>query len=240
MKKTRAWGVIALTLLLASGIALYRAGSGIDSLVRSGVEKFGPRVLGVPVTLRGIHLWPWSGSGRIDGLEIGNPPGFVEPYLARVEEIGLTVDLRTLTSPVVHIRRLRVRQADVHWEGGMRENNLTRIEAMTEQGADEQKKTAAPRRFVIDELRLEGTRATVRYAGMGAVTLPLPDIVLTDVGAQSGGATGAEIAQAIFTRIQAGIVQGIKLSPQLLGGAAKALGGGIKEIGKGIRSLFGK
>ena len=73
MKALKAVTMIVLVLgVIAVGALSLWLGRGI----KVAVERFGPGIVGAPVTVGSVILTPWSGRGSIQNLVIGNPPGY--------------------------------------------------------------------------------------------------------------------------------------------------------------------
>ena len=62
------------------------------------------------------------------------------------------------------------------------------------------------RRMIIRKIIVDGTTAKVRIAALGQEqSVSLPKIVMTDVGAKSGGATAAEVARQLSDTMLANV-----------------------------------
>ncbi len=80
------------------------------------------------------------------------------------------------------------------------------------------------------------------------MTLPLPDIHLTDLGKNDAGITPAELIKEVLSQVTEGTFKAVGSSVTDLGkGAAnaakdagKAVGEGVSKLGKSLGGLFGK
>jgi uncharacterized protein involved in outer membrane biogenesis len=236
MKKFAIVGVVVLAVLAG---AAYWAFHSLDLIVRVAIEHYAPEVLGVPVKVRGIDISATDGRGALRGLDIGNPGGFQAPFAARVGEIRVALDPATATAPVVHIRSLTVAAPAITYERGERGTNLEAIQKnirhyIDQSGGPSQSRPAEAKRgrrkFVIDDLAIEGGRVTMTNAALHGqgIDFNLPDIHLRNVGEREGGLTASEVGNVVASELQARIAQRVLSNLELLrkggvGGAIDAL-----------------
>jgi hypothetical protein len=91
----------AFQAVFVTGLVLFVIAAGAVSLslgriVKTAVEAAGPRLLGAPVTLDRVTISPWSGSGTLRGLVVGNPEGFKTASAIRVGSVEVSVKLTSL------------------------------------------------------------------------------------------------------------------------------------------------
>jgi len=239
-------GRIALVLfvvLLAAGYAAYRS---IDLLVVYAFEHYGPQILGVPVKVHGAHISVFDGTGRVEGVDIGNAAGYAAAQAARVGEIRVALEPLTLRGPVVRVRELAVANASITYERGDGPANLDVIRRHIRAYVDGQGASAgapqaggekAPRhRYVFDRISIRGVEVTVTHPALKGqgITFELPEVELTDVGKSRGGATAGEVADAVTGALEQRIAQRLLTRLDLLRqggvqGAIDALRGLIRK-----------
>ena len=76
-----------------------------------------------------------------------------------------------------------------------------------------------------------------------ALSAPLPDIHLTDIGKKSGGATAGEVAQQVLAAVGQAATRAATSLPdvgKLVGSAKEEAAGAAKGAGGGLKKLFGK
>jgi hypothetical protein len=222
---------LAVVVLAAIGAA-YWLYSSRDALLKSAIERYGPQLTGVPVTVKAVRLEPAAGSGAISGLAVGNPPGFKAPNALTLGEMRLTIDFSTLTKDVVHVKELVLEAPAVTYERGDGGDNLAVIQKhidaeVAKLAGPKQAGPGAARKFVIEDLYVRNARASYGEA----VTLPLPDLHLREVGKKTNGATAGEIAKSVWDAI----------ARSAAGLASRALEGvkdGAKAVTNSVRGLF--
>ena len=197
-------------LLLGAGIAaalcvggLATATFSLNALVQTAVERFAPPVLGVSVRLGGVSFMPFSGSGKLSGLEVANPPGFHSPNLLRVRKVRVDLEPGSLLTDVIVVRRVEILAPQVAYELGRGGSNLDRVlEHVRSQGGGSggDGGSARSKRVKIGEFVIKDAKVAfgaAPLAGLGAV-VTLAEIRLTGIGGKSGGATAQEAAAAVL------------------------------------------
>ena len=69
----------------------------LGSIIKTGVEQAGPKVMGVPMSLANARVSLFTGRVHLDRLVIGNPKGFSTDHAFKVESI--VVEWVPLTFP---------------------------------------------------------------------------------------------------------------------------------------------
>jgi uncharacterized protein involved in outer membrane biogenesis len=254
--------VLCLVVLLAVliGAAMFYGGA----MVKSAVETMGPKVLGVPVTLKGALFFPVRGKAVLTGLVIGNPEGFKSPSLFELHEVSVSLDLATLFSDTIVIRQVRIDAPAITYEGSMKGSNITKLmenikrgkKGGVKEGKAEKPEEAAKggeKKVIIKEFSMENAKvaADLKELGGRGITVVVPSVHLTDIGEKEGGTSPAAASAAILGAVLKGVTGSLASSEEVLekglkfveeGGAAELKAAG-KEAGKVIKSisgLFGK
>ena len=242
MKKGR----IAVVVLVLVAVALYAAYRSIDVLVVYAFEHYGPQILGVPVKVHGAHISVFDGTGRVEGIDIGNAPGYAAAQAARVGEIRVALEPLTLKGPVVRVHELAVTNAAITYERGDGPANLdvirrhirAYVEGQAAPGAKASTGGASsPRhRYILGRISIRGVQVTVTHPALQGqgITFELPEVELTDVGKRQGGATAGEVADAVTSALEQKIAQRLLTRLDLLRqggvqGAIDALRGLIRK-----------
>ena len=99
MKKVIIGVTVGVVLLLAIGLVVLFM--NLDSLVKKGVETVGPQLTKTEVRLEGVRLSPFSGSGQLKGVFIGNPQGYKTASAFKMGAVKLAVKPASLTSGTI-------------------------------------------------------------------------------------------------------------------------------------------
>ena len=212
-------GVVVL-LVVIGVLALFL---NLSSVVKKGIETMAPKILGVPVTLESFSLSPMSGKIEIDGFIVGNPAGYTDGYAFKLEKMMIEVVPSSLFSDKIHVKKVLIEGADFKFETKFTESNISVIKgnidkfskkkeegAGTETPAD--KKTAKPKKFIIDEFVMSnntvGLKANLLGQGVGS-DIPLPNIKMENIGKDENGVTIGKIVCKIFDEISAAIIEAV-------------------------------
>jgi hypothetical protein len=218
------WVKICIGILVVLVVALLVAGlvlsSQLGGIVKRGAEAALPPLTGTTVEIGSVSLRPLSGGGSVSGIRIGNPEGFKTDAAFRLDGASLGVDLGSLTSETIIVRKIDIEGGEVTFEYalGARKSNLTaiqeNIEAAVGPSGDTGADDASQTKVIIERFRLAGSsvRVSSTLAGGKAVTIPLPTIELTEIGRKSSGVTAAEAAQQIFAAIGAKVREAVAQS----------------------------
>ena len=91
----------------------------LGTLVQTAIVEIGSRLTKTTVTLEDVHIGLLHGLVQLDGLEIGNPPGFTATRAVRLDTVRVRLDLRSVLSDTVIIDEILVEESDVTFEGLM-------------------------------------------------------------------------------------------------------------------------
>lgn len=206
----------AVVLLLGLVVTLVLS---IDSIIERAVNDYGPRVTQTDVSLGSADIGIFSGSGELNGLIVGNPVnrGFKPKNLFSMDQIRVTLDTDSLTTDTIVIKEVNILSPSIAYErgeGGQSnfEALLRNIEESTgmdkqapaeEQPAAQEGRTAGRKKIIIDNLVITNAEVNADMTGMPGegITLPIPDIHLTGIGREDGGATPAETAEIVMSAV---------------------------------------
>jgi len=208
MKKLRKFFLRFLFVLLVLAIlGLVGVGLFLDSAVKKGVETVGPILTGVPITLDSVKLSLFSGSGKVQGLVMGNPKGYTAPSSIAIGEASLGISPGSLLSDKIVIKSIHIQAPEITFETDLRGNNLSKI-LSTLQDSNGTNKTAgtteskSQKKLEVDDFVLTGAKLHVLVTPLsGSATVPCPPIHLTDLGKSGDGITPAELAEVVLKSI---------------------------------------
>lgn len=239
-----------VVLVLAAPMVIM---SQASTLIHEAVEGYGPELVGAPVKLRRVTFSLIRGEAGLEGLVIGNPPGFKSDYSFSLGQLKIKLDPFSLFSQRIEISKLMIIQPDLIWEirkGGSNfqvlQKNLPTI--------DDTDDTGAGPLVMIDHVYLNGTRVAVEGLPVSRDTsLTLPDLHVENIGRDEGGVTfGNALEEIIGVIIPAATkmalsqqIQGLpgELVKDLKGGgeaAAEELKGKVEDsLKRGLGGLLG-
>ena len=239
---------IAALLAVASLVAV---GYFLGSIVRAGVNRYGPPLTKTRVELAGAEISPLTGSGTIRGLVIGNPPGWHSDRAVYLGQAHLSIEPFSLFGDHVIVNDILIDQPEFVYETKIISSNLKdllkNIEASTSDGSQgvEPAKTNSgpPRRFEVKRFRLQNARVTIGV-GAAAITVPMPTITINDLGTKEGGITANQLTAAVRERV---LRQVLLTAAEAIGKASKSAGSAAtdttidaaKRAAEDLKKLFG-
>lgn len=213
-----------LTLVVVIALVLIGGWFYMDRILYQAIVRVGPQVTGTSVELAEVQIRPLSGEFGLRGLNIGNPEGFVAPYVFALGGIDLAVDPATFNEPVLVINNLTIDQPRISYEATPQGDNLRTLQANIARntGADEsqvedQPEQEAGRKVIIENLVIRSGQISVSHYLMPdqVVDVALPELQMTDLGRRSGGATVAEVSSQILEYLSQQAYQAAISSDQL-------------------------
>ena len=217
----------------------------LNSMIKHGVETAAPAVTGTPVALKSVDLSPLSGVGHLEGLVVGNPPGFETPYAFKLGMIHVEADITSALSDTVVVREVTIDGPEITFEGTLGGSNISKIQENVEafmKSEESEQAQESPgmadkegKKIIINDFVLRNAKVHLSTPLLKGeeVAIPLPSIHLRDIGKESHGASVSDVAAKILSEINSGILVAIADS-------GKVLGGNLKKIGESLESLKGK
>lgn len=242
MRKLFLGVVIILVVLIV--VAVIVVGFFLGTIVKTGMETVGPKITQVSIKVDAVNLSLLTGSARVKGLVVGNPEGYKTPQAISVDSAAVGVNPFSVLSDKIVVRSVRVEAAEITFEGGLGGNNLSKImdnvNAIAKTG----------RKIEVDDFLITGAMVHVNLTGMSGkeMTLPLPDIHLTNLGQGNAGITATDLTRRVLGAITAATIKVVASATTDVGkgagnlgrDAGKAAGQDMNKITKGIGGLFKK
>jgi uncharacterized protein involved in outer membrane biogenesis len=247
-------GVVAALVVIGVVVFLF---SSLNSIVKSGVETVGPKLTGTTLTLEKVDLSPFSGSGQVTGLVIGNPEGYKTPFSIKVGDAKLALNVKSVFGNTIEVSEINIQGPEITFEGGLRGNNLSKILANIEAAAGgksaDTKKTepssGPEKRFRVKEVHLAGGKIHANLTDLGAktLTIPLPELRMQNIGTTGDGVTAGELTEQIIKTLLASVTKAViensgdisKAATDAAKGAKESIDKTVKDA-KGLKDLFKK
>jgi len=243
--------LIGIVLLIVVGLGVYLVMNS-GSLIKSAVETYGPRYLGVDVKLGSADISLTEGTGELRGLVIGNPEGFDGPHAFSLGRIKLGLDPMAQSESLINIRTIEVDSADLAMVAkGTRTNlqalmaNLSSDSAGPSESPSEAESGPEPK-IVIGNFDFTNARTSLNSDVIGETSVEIPDIHLTGVGEKSQGVTIREALKQLLAPIVQASTQALAREnlnvDELKANAQERLDEELKDrVGtdlKGVKDLF--
>jgi len=214
-------GLFLIVLIAVAG-GVYYVLTNLDSLVKQAIETHGSKATQTAVLVDNVNIDLASGAAGLKGLTIANPSGYDMPNAFSLGEIRTGIDLQSLQQEPYIIDEITVLAPQVFVE--IDENNRTNLNELKKNltagapGTAKEKQTepasegaAADPRLIIRRLTFADGTIEARVAALQGkeYKVKLPKLDMTNLGG-SKGATGAELANEILTRLTDRAIEVVK------------------------------
>ena len=228
LAKILMWTIVAVVALVV--VALLTLPLWLGPTVKCVANAVVPSYTGTPFKMEYFHFNPYTGTLRIKGVRLSNPEGFGSSAAFSVDSVSVDFSVGELFDKKLHIYNAQVDNTFISYFSHKGVNNMDWIKdhAMAKLGgggkdAKEEGEEAAEEaeqiRVVIDRLGISGTSIKLAETDLFPA-LPLPSIVLKDIGKESeGGASWEEVWEAI---------------KKALAKSGNALTSGLKDFSTGL------
>lgn len=197
-------GLLVAVLVVGVLVALAYLGP----LIKKGVETVGPMVTKVDVKLDSAQVSLLGGSGSLKGLTVGNPAGYKSPDAIKLGEASLTVVPSTVFGDKIHVKSIAIVAPEITLEGGLKDNNLTKILANVQEfsgpaSTNQTPSASSQKKLQVDSVVLSGAKVTASLDVLGnkPLTLTLPDIQLTNLGQGPDGITAGDLTARVLDQV---------------------------------------
>lgn len=248
MKKRIVRILLGLVLLLV--IVVVIAIVFIGTIVKTGVEKVGPRIAKVQMKLDSANISVFGGSGTLKGFVIGNPEGYKTPEAIKVGTVSVAIAPASILQAKKHVRSVKVEGPEITYETDLKGSNLGKILDNVSGSAEQDEKAptkdqqTSKTKLQVDEFIITGGKVHVAASMLGSATVPLPEIHLTKLGEGPEGITPAELSKRVLSAVLDATTKAVAANAGKIPDAGKALGTGasdqLKKAGSGVSDLFKK
>lgn len=224
---------LAFAAVLVAG-ALFLA----SYVVKRTVQSWGSRAVGAPVSIASFRpTFPDAGL-TLRGVEIRNPPGFLDEPAISIQRLVIDVDLGSLFGDVITVDEIAAERVEVHFSRADGRTNLDAIEHNITAELRTRGLVAKPR-VIITRLAASGGRATAS-ALVGRVTVPLEDIEYRDIGRKENGLPPPALTAEFFDLMEPSLGKALAHTDYggLFGKGAKGVGRGVKKAVRKLKGLF--
>lgn len=218
--------IAMLAVILVAAIALFFwLSNPLGSILKAAIEKLGPEMTQAAVRVSKVSISPTTGQGALSGLLVGNPKGFKTDYALRADNIEVEIDVASIAKDVVVIRKILIDSPHIIYEKGSGGTNFDAIQRNVEQSLGVSKDKSAGKepgkKLIIEVFSIRNAR--VSYGD--ALSLPLPDIELHNIGKDKGGASSASVVKSVIGAVNS------KLVGSIAKGVVEGVGSAVKSVG---------
>lgn len=234
-----------LIIIVVLALVVYFGGQFfLGSIVKAGVNEFGPKMTQTKVELASASVSPVTGSGMLGGFFVGNPPGWSSDKAFYLGSVHIDIVPSSLFGDHIVVNEIIIDQPEFVYEtklvssniGDLMKNieNATGGKSTPEPAAKDEK----PKKFEVKKFTLRNGRVTVGV-GAAAMTIPMPPIELSDIGTKEGGVTASQLTFVVMKAVTASVISSstqavMKNLPNMGSSAGEA----VKKTGEAIKGFF--
>ncbi len=196
-------------------IGIIIVGMSLNALVKTGVETLGPKVLGVPVTLKEVDVSLLSGGKdmrvSLNELIIENPAGYKTDYAFSLSNIRVLVDRNSVLTNTVVIDEIMLDRPVITFEGSLRGGNLGNIQDNLKRSTSSEPYYKFEKYVHIKKVIMRNAKINLSLFKEGILVknLTVPNFQLRDIGKASGGTRFPKAFAAIFDSIYEAVIKAV-------------------------------
>jgi hypothetical protein len=232
-------------LVVFAVIAIAAVSFFLGSIVKAGVNRFGPAYARAKVELADAQISLFTGSGTITGFLVGNPPGWQSDKAIYLGQAHLSMQPLSLLRDHIVINDILIDRPEFVYESRFPGSNLNDLLKNTQTSDGGSKNAAEPTkpksghsvRIEVKRFQLQNGKVTIG-AGANAVTVPLPTLTLVDLGTKEGGIPADQLASIVMKDV---LRQVLAAATGEVIKAGRSAGGAetVKKVEDSIKKLFG-
>ena len=243
--------VVALVVLLVITTPLW-----LGPLVKNVANSAVPKLTGCEFKLAELSVNPFSGRVFLRKCKLKNPEGYKKDTAFSVATVVVDVAVCSLMTDEIHVETIEIRGLRASYLSDSKGvNNFDRMLAYMEgkepgaepteeelaalkaKEAEEAKKSGVAEdsgpKVVIDHFEMTDSKISYGIVrGTPPISLPLPRVVLDDIGKKEGGATFADALSAIWNaclQVAGSAGEQVKKLGSAVGDAAGAAAGAVGD-----------
>ena len=225
-----------VVVLIAVVAVLYL---NLNKLIKAGVEKYGPAITKTEVRLSGSEVSLFTGRGVLKGIYIGNPAGFFSASAVEVGQLEVALDTGSITKQTVVIDKVVMTSPTITYEIAGSIDNLHVLKGNVEETTKKEesvKEDKPGKKVVVKDFYLNNGQVKVVLADLGgrSLTIPLPDLHLTNLGTDSGGITPGQLAGLVLNAIYDNVLSAADMAMEEIQALAEA---GIEAVQDGAEAV---
>jgi uncharacterized protein involved in outer membrane biogenesis len=243
-------GALGLGVILV--VAFVVVAFSLGAILKNRVEKIGPAATQVDVKLKSAEVWLFAWRVQLSGFTLGNPSGCRTPTSVELDKVSVRFAPGSMFSDKLVVDSIKIKAPVITLEGGLRDNNLKKIEKNLDDyigSSSTAPNSAAPssgsakpeKKLQVNELVITGAKLQVntKLTAGRTITLPIPDIHLTDLGAGPQGITSVEVGQRALHAVLIAATKAVAENAGQLGNDAVEKGkGALKNAADRLKGLF--
>lgn len=209
-----------ITFFILLFVAIYFCLPSMENIIKRIVHQYGSEIIGTDVSIGGIDLQLSDGIGVVKDIKIANPKGYSAPNLFFLKELGVQIDISSLTSDTIIIDKINIKNPEITYEmKTLSQNNVSDILNNIKKNTSSTDKTdekqnneddASSKKVIIKQLVVSDGQVEA-ILGTGSAKAPisikLPTITMNNIGQDKKGASPIETISMVITKIMQTVSQ---------------------------------
>ena len=224
--------VIFLIGLIAIAGLLFFLKDNLDEIVREIIVTSVSDATQTNVSLAQVKLNLKEGVGVLNNYQQGNPEGFQTKYAFRFDQAELDIDVGTILDDVVIIERVFINHADIVYEFNDGKTNFVELKnnidkntkkknsdqknnpVVDQEKTSSQSKTQQSKKIIIRSFEMINTEveAAMPFASSQTLSVQLPNIKLTNIGAKENGLLADELMKVFLDTMEKDLKRSINFN----------------------------
>ncbi len=229
---------ILFLILVAGGIFLYL---NFSNIAKNLTEKIASDALGVKVRIASLDIFLQDKEVIVNGLRIGNPPGYKNANVMTAEKI--TIELNTVSKELIDFKNIRVDGSVINLEVTEKGNNLSDLKKLTEAKPQKESVGSEQVRVIVKNITIGSStlNPSITLLGNSLGSITIPPVSLSGIGKRQNGVVAADAIKQVLTKYMSVAERKADTTGLINTNSSivDAVGGEIKDLGKSIGGLFG-
>jgi hypothetical protein len=189
-------------LLVAAIVGVYMY---FDAIIKHSIETYGSQAINSRISVGNVSTSLKDGLVSISGVKIANPAGFKERNVFELDNISVSMDIKSLFSKLINIHYVHINSPVIIYELGPLGDNLSEFKKKvhsdhgTTPGSPNE--GAQAKKIIISDFRITNAVATVSLAQLVQKSTKLPEIRISEIGQKQGGVTVSEASEQITDEV---------------------------------------
>ncbi|MEM6781620.1 MAG: hypothetical protein AAF569_07130 [Pseudomonadota bacterium] len=206
--------VLGLVILMG-GIFVYL---NFGDLTKRAAERIASNALGVTVKISSLDISLTDKKVTVNGLKIGNPPGYKKPYAMTSERIN--IGLNTASKELIDFKNIQVEGSVVNLEVTEKGTNLNDLKKLAQAKPQKESMGSETIRVIVQNMVIGAStlNPSVTLLGGDLGTINIPSVRLSGIGRKENGVLARDAITQIITKYmsvaekeanQAGYLKGV-------------------------------
>lgn len=243
-KRKKIIGICLAIIIIFFLAAIFIIQNYFGRIASYTIEQTLPKLTGAPAKLEDANFNLFKGEFSVNGFFLGNPEGFQTSSALESKMLRVKIDMTSLLSDTIKVNEIMIDGLEVTYEAGFPSNigkikeNISSSETKEKQEEKDKKKKS--KKIYIKEIRVINSKVKASVKGLGgaALPVPLPPILITDLGSEEQGITFTESLDIFFGKLLDSVTETASDTSVYVKDAAKKTSEKTKDVIDKVKNIF--